>query len=1040
MQTPDPIPLSADELAKACNGKWHNLPEALPPVSGVASVRRAQPGFLCITVDRSSKWKKFGLPVTTSKDLQRAAEAGAIAFVVGKNINYDTPLPLLEVEDTWNALRGIACSNRESTSATRIFVTGSVGKTSYKLMARHAFAPQVRIYATTSSANLNVAIWSSLASLTERDELAIFEASVANPNRGRQRSAFVKPHICVFTNISQSHTSYHGSIDNLIHHKAESIIGLEPGGLCLMNADHAYFSALKNEVQRLRPVPVMTWGRESFCDARLLSSEFDPAGYRWLVSAEILGRTYRYAIGTYHAFAPVASLGVLLTAAVTDLDVSEVADSLASFEPGDTAGSIIELDDGERPFTLFDYSLRGSIEGFRAALSDLYRLTPADRRILLALGECRDLSKDDHQYVHREIASLIDTARSKKLFTVGDGMLITRKQLADSGILAEHGDKPEDITKVLLDEIRPNDVVFIQGHHRVWMSRIADRIKKSWKPVSPRTASPSSGNRPEAATRSLASIPTRRFIAGGDFMLARDFPGSLYEKGADWVFGTLGKRLRAADGVLVNLECVISRTGDFVLKPGGRRPFHYHAPAEVGQVFSRGGITVVNTANNHSMDFGAAALNDQTAFLDSLGIVQVGSGQNRKEAERWIIHKCGDVDVAIIGFETTAPWASAREQQGGVLHLPHSLEAMKTLAPIISQARQHAHIVIVTVHWGSNWKEAPGKRTVALARALINAGVDAVLGHSAHILQGVEIYKGRPIAYDMGSFVFDRVRENRLRESALFELTFSRHGLHGLTLVPIRLYRSRVRPAGAEYADRILDLLEKLTLELNQGTPPLRQNESLYFPLSPDKEPRHVTVPPAKVPIIIPGSNKTATGKPGYVEPEPAVLAAEGTVLSLGNGLEIGGYRHPQEVKPKHGFLFELRFRFLLPVDRRWRSELLFLPEQGDPAVSYRYPLCNGLWNPALSGQERWFADRTLIRTPLTVGPGRYQLYWNLWSRDQQGKRVYWSAGQPKESHTGSWIRTGTLLVSNECPPGVGGIAHSEELVFQDSVLGTPEQ
>ena len=106
---------------------------------------------------------------------------------------------------------------------------------------------------------------------------------------------------------------------------------------------------------------------------------------------------------------------------------------------------------------------------------------------------------------------------------------------------------------------------------------------------------------------------------------------------------------------------------------------------------------------------------------------------------------------------------------------------------LIKKARRQADIVIVSPHWGANWLKKPSEKRQILARSFIDAGADSVLGHSSHVLQGMELYKGRPILYDMGSFLFDSIRDERLRNSMFFELIFSKDGISEIRAYPISL-------------------------------------------------------------------------------------------------------------------------------------------------------------------------------------------------------------------------------------------------------------
>jgi len=1028
------IKIDAKDIANITGGKWIGNIDLEQHFSAVNVISNASTGLLCITADNTRKWKNFDVKPPTKEKLLAAGKKGVKAFVVGKDFSYDIPYPVLKVENTWDALSKISAKNRDKSSATRILVTGSVGKTNYKLMAHHAFSPLTNIHANLSSANLNVPIWCSLASIGQEDKMAIVEVSVANPNRGRLRSELIKPHILVFTNISSSHTSYHGSVENLIHAKAECVLSLQTGGVVLMSSDHPYFYQLKNEVQRLKAVPVLTWGKEDFCDAQLLNAEYDLNQSCWNVSAKVMGKIVNYKIGTHHSFAPISSLGILLTAAMTGLDVDKAAQQLLTYIPGDTTGRLydVSMSNGKEKdkghFKLFDYSQRGSIEGFRAALTDLYRLAPKGRRIILALGESRDLAKDDEIKVHEEIASLIQTDRTAKVFTVGDGMKILRKYLSGSNILASHKDTQEELEDEFLASIKEGDIVFIQGHHRVWMSKIVKTIEKRWGlelNLSPQISQNESIN-------DDVLEKTYSFMATGDMILIRDFPGRLIEEGSDWVFGTLAEDFQKADSFLVNLECVISQRGYYIPKIKEKRPFHYRAPQFVTEVLEKAGFSILCTCNNHSMDYGEEALRDQFNLFEQMNIAHVGSGRDSQDSKQWVLQQCGDVKVAVIAFDTTAPWAKASDTNGGNFYLPCSLEAMQELTPIIQQARQYAHIVMVTVHWGTNWHEKPKQSTIDFAHAMIDAGVDAILGHSSHLLQGVELYQGCPILYDMGTIISDRVSQGRIKDEAYFELKLSKKGIHELLITPMYLYRCRARRS-KNSKKRILELMKGLSADMDTFL--IEKDGKLVLPLITDKQERQIRE-------LDPDIKARVYDKEGIYYPsenelkdyEPDAFGPEGKIIPIGAGLEVGGYRHPNAIAPGHAFVFEIRFRFLKKQNIRWRAEISFVDEEKN-ITTLRYPVCDGSWHHVYSGTKKWYTDQTLVRIPPELKEGNYQLYWNLWTRDADKKLVYWKDMYPLEAKLIYGVAVGCLEISSNTQIGVAGVEWDTKLLFKDSSI-----
>ncbi|WP_336961455.1 CapA family protein [Sphingobium aquiterrae] len=244
--------------------------------------------------------------------------------------------------------------------------------------------------------------------------------------------------------------------------------------------------------------------------------------------------------------------------------------------------------------------------------------------------------------------------------------------------------------------------------------------------------------------------------------------------------------LRAADLRIVNLECVVATGGEQGVRKGEEGPYYYRARPEMLRVLAQAGIDVVVTANNHSGDYGPEALLEQGRWLDAAGIGHTGSGKDLEAALTPVIRRAGDLNVAIFALDATQPGFAATADRPGSAHLPLNDPALwrEMLAPRIAAARARAQVVLVAVHWGENLAAAPDADEVAVGRALIDAGADGVLGSSAHVLQGIELHRGRPIIHDAGDLLFDSMR-GTLSDSGLFSLELSANGVERVTFTPI---------------------------------------------------------------------------------------------------------------------------------------------------------------------------------------------------------------------------------------------------------------
>ena len=213
--------------------------------------------------------------------------------------------------------------------------------------------------------------------------------------------------------------------------------------------------------------------------------------------------------------------------------------------------------------------------------------------------------------------------------------------------------------------------------------------------------------------------------------------------------------------------------------------FRYHTK---GTVFSAdpklikgladAGIDYVGLANNHIGDAGQAGILQTIANLADDGIASSGAGKNARAAHKAALLDAGGVKVGILAYDTIAKYYGAGSSKAGSAIL--SAKAVK--ADVAAARKAGAQVVIVFPHWGTEYDPTPFKGQQALARAAIDAGADIVIGNHAHWAGALETYKGKPIWYALGNFVFDQTWSEPTMEGLTLELTFN-----GSTLVQARM-------------------------------------------------------------------------------------------------------------------------------------------------------------------------------------------------------------------------------------------------------------
>lgn len=249
-----------------------------------------------------------------------------------------------------------------------------------------------------------------------------------------------------------------------------------------------------------------------------------------------------------------------------------------------------------------------------------------------------------------------------------------------------------------------------------------------------------------ASPMAHASSGDASLIFVGDIMVA-ETPGELIARGED-PFQPFAALLSSHDVRIGNLECVVATTGT-----AEEKPYTFRADPRTLPVLKRH-FDAVSLANNHSGDFGKAAFAEQLALMDKAGLPYFGGGRDATAAHApWIVERNG-VRIALLGYVEFKPRSfEADASRPGVAW---SGEDDDVIEDIIAARRVHrADIVIPFMHWGWEDEPDPSPRLRAFARRMIDAGADMVVGGHPHVTQGADYYRGKPIIYSLGNFLFN---------------------------------------------------------------------------------------------------------------------------------------------------------------------------------------------------------------------------------------------------------------------------------------------
>lgn len=272
---------------------------------------------------------------------------------------------------------------------------------------------------------------------------------------------------------------------------------------------------------------------------------------------------------------------------------------------------------------------------------------------------------------------------------------------------------------------------------------------------------------------------TLRIVITGDLLLDRGVRKKIETAGVDALFTpAVDSVFHSSDFVIANLECPVTKVRERVYKR-----FIFRGEPEWLPALRRHGITHLNLANNHSIDQGRNGLVDTQEQIEKAGMIPVGAGRNMEEAAAPLLISTVPRRIWLV--------PSLRLPLENFPYLPQkpcvSQESMDSLTVRVARLRaaDARCYILILLHWGweHHLKATPQQREDA--RRLVDAGADAVIGHHSHTLQTVETYRGKPIYYGIGNFIFDQ-RKPVNTQACIVKLTITQKDSKA-TALPIEI-------------------------------------------------------------------------------------------------------------------------------------------------------------------------------------------------------------------------------------------------------------
>ena len=408
--------------------------------------------------------------------VEAAFAAGAAAAVVSTPPDRAAG-PVLVVDDTLEALNGLARAARRRAGARVAAVTGSVGKTSVKEALAHVLGAQGETAASERSLNNCWGVPLSLARMRPDAVFGVFEIGMSSPGEIVPLAALAAPRVAVVTAIGPAHMAYFDSLEAIARAKAEIFTGLR-GGTAVINLDAPFHELLANAAHDAGAGEIIGFGSHPDADLRLIAGRAGGNGLD--VGASWRGEPLEFRVGQPAAHWARNALAVLCAVHGLGAGMREAAAALATLPALPGRGMIHTLRWGDGELRLVDDSYNANPDSMRAALDTLGGMAPAGGRRIAVLGDMLELG-DASRQAHADLGADIERNAIDLVHLVGREMRALAGRL-DADRLGLVAGRADDIVPGLLGDLRGGDIVTVKASNAVGLSRIVDAVLETAGP------------------------------------------------------------------------------------------------------------------------------------------------------------------------------------------------------------------------------------------------------------------------------------------------------------------------------------------------------------------------------------------------------------------------------------------------------------------------------------------------------------------------------------------------------------------------------
>ncbi|MBL7085616.1 MAG: CapA family protein [Candidatus Cloacimonetes bacterium] len=268
-------------------------------------------------------------------------------------------------------------------------------------------------------------------------------------------------------------------------------------------------------------------------------------------------------------------------------------------------------------------------------------------------------------------------------------------------------------------------------------------------------------------------------IAVGDIMLGelpisigKGVATKIRQHGNKYIFQNIVRQFHGHDIVFGNLESVIS--SDYIVN---QKSLPMLAHLDSVQSLSLVGFNVINLANNHIMQYGLKLVQDTIQMLHNVNIDTIGVDYRLLKYRNELIKKIKGMKIGFLGY-------NCRPKQYFIDAPIYSEGNLYKILEDVKNLENKVDFIIVSLHWGDEFIEYPSSKQIKFAKKLVDSGVNLILGHHPHIVQGILEYNKGIVVFSLGNFVFDALQK-RLRETVIFKGNIEKSGNIDYSVIPV---------------------------------------------------------------------------------------------------------------------------------------------------------------------------------------------------------------------------------------------------------------